>query len=84
MYDIPKVYFLTDSRCDPTNRGLSEAEPEVGSVVLLNGLTGIAYQRQAESGQWHRAGGGAPRSWDWIMGSRSVCLVYPALARKSN
>ena len=82
MYTIhtPLIY-LTDSQRLPTNRGLTMEEPTPGSVVLVMGPTGTAWQRYFTTGEWHRCGGGRPRSWGWLLRQKNLVLAYSAPER---
>lgn len=57
-------------------------EPKPGSIILIHGEHGTAWQRQFKGGLWVRVGGGRPRDWAWVMGQRRVFLVYDAPARQ--
>lgn len=57
------------------------AEPPHGSVVMVHGPTGTAYQRHFGSGRWHATGdGGSPRSWEDVLALSSlpVIIIYRA------
>lgn len=58
-----------------------KAEPNCGSVVLTQGEFGTAWQRQFSTGLWHRAGGGKPHDWAWMLTQRNLVLVYDAAER---
>ena len=91
MYDIPKqaappVYItsaicLTDSKGRPTNRGLTTPEPQPGSVVLVEGPTGTAWQRWHRTGLWHKTGGSKPQPWDYLLQQANLVLAYSAPPR---
>lgn len=72
---------LTDARGNPTGE-YHDVEPEPGSVVLLHGEHGTAWQRQFSDGLWHRVGGGRPRQWESLLANRNVVLVYGAAVRQ--
>lgn len=57
-------------------------EPEPGSIILIHGEHGTAWQRQFKDGKWMRVGGGRPRDWAWVLGQRRVYLTYDAPARR--
>lgn len=59
----------------------NEAEPEPGSVVLVNGEFGCAWQRQFDDGLWRSVRGGMPRTWAYMLGRRNLVLVYDASVR---
>lgn len=56
-------------------------EPRPGSIVLVHGEFGTAWQRQFSTGLWTRAGGGRARDWAWLMTQRNVLLAYAAPVR---
>lgn len=59
-----------------------QTEPEPGSVVLLGGDWGTAWQRNFSDGLWHstrRRGG--PKDWAWLLSRRNLRLVYDAERR---
>jgi hypothetical protein len=56
-------------------------EPPHGSVLLLHGHTGTAYQRHFSDGLWHAAGQRAGLSWSTLhkqSGFSGVLVVYVA------
>lgn len=53
------------SRSTPVFLARSAPEPPVGSVVLVEGVTGTAYQRLFSTGRWHSAPVGAAGSLSW-------------------
>jgi len=71
---------MTDSRGRPI---LSECEPqpEPGSVVLVNGEYGTAWQRFYSDGLWHSVLHQRTRDWDELLRQRNLVLVYDAPAR---
>lgn len=76
------VLPLTDDRARslvPAN----ETEPQPGSVVLINGPFGMAWQRHFDDGLWHstRPKDGRPREWAYLMSKRNLVLVYDAAVR---
>lgn len=81
MNDINMLLPLpvTDTRGSLANPGWRIDEPEVGSVVLVNGLTGTAYQRNS-NGDWCSWTGGL-LNWSSVLNYRNVFLVYSAPAR---
>ena len=58
-------------------------EPEPGSVVLVGGRHGTAWQRYFNDNRWHSTRGGRPVNWHTIMCKRNVVLVYDALPREA-
>jgi len=86
MYDIPttastaRIIPLTDDRARPLTAD-SQWEPEPGSVVLINGQYGSAWQRQFDDGLWRCARGGRPREWSYLLEKRNLVLVYDAAPR---
>lgn len=56
-------------------------EPEPGSIVLVHGEFGTAWQRQFKDGMWVRVGGGRPRDWHWLLMQPRVHLAYDAPVR---
>lgn len=64
-----------------------EPEPPAGSVVLLEGLTGTAYQRLFSTGRWHSVTKGLTVSYTWAElaarvtgrdGAKPMLLAYSA------
>jgi hypothetical protein len=55
-------------------------QPKPGSVLLVGGLHGVAWQRHFSDGRWHSTTGAA-RSWSSLMRQRNVVLVYNAERR---
>lgn len=59
-----------------------EPEPNPGSVVLVNGEFGMAWQRRFDDGLWHPTGNaGRGREWTWMLTHRNLTLVYDCAAR---
>lgn len=56
-------------------------EPEPGSVVLVNGRHGTAWQRYFDDGLWHSVRGGRPRTWGEVSQMRNMLLAYDAPTR---
>lgn len=56
-------------------------EPEPGSIVLVKGIYGTAWQRFFSDGLWHSVRGGRPRTWEEILTEDRVVLVYDAEPR---
>lgn len=90
MYEIPteertvyitSVIHLTDRQARPTNRGLTLSEPAPGSVLLVGGETGVAWQRWFSTGLWHKTGGSKGRPWDWMLSQETLVLAYSAPER---
>lgn len=76
-----RVIPLTDDR-GRTLVGTDDLfEPERGSVVLINGLFGQAWQRRFDTGRWHSTGGGSGKSWEHMLRYRNLVLVYDAEER---
>ena len=69
--------ILTDHKGAPV---VQEPEPPHGSVVLVHGQTGTAWQRFAD-GRWHPTRGGGGRTWEQLMCARNVILIYVAPVR---
>lgn len=87
MFDIPKTYKtiipITDDRGRLLVQGATTIEPEPSSVVLVNGETGMAWQRHFDDGLWHstRPQDGKPRDWANMLTRRNLVLVYDAEVR---
>lgn len=75
-----RVVPLTDDRGRPLVPNEDLDEPHTGSVVLVNGLTGTAWQRHSD-GLWHTTGTGTPKRWSWFLTERGVVLIYDAPIR---
>lgn len=71
---------LTDDRGRLTTSP-AWAEPEPGSVVLINGEFGCAWQRQFDDGLWRSVRGGRGRDWSYLLDKRNLVLVYDADVR---
>lgn len=57
-------------------------EPEPGSVVLVNGEYGTAWQRYFDDGLWHSVRGGRGRTWEEMLArQRNMFLAYDAPIR---
>lgn len=84
MFTIPSKSILpiTDDRGRIVYQ-TNAIEPEPGSVVLINGQFGCAWQRQFDDGQWRSVRGGKPRDWDWMLTRRNLVLVYDAVDRST-
>lgn len=72
---------ITDDRGRPLIREADSIEPEPGSVVLVNGEFGCAWQRQFDDGLWRSVRGGRPRDWANMLTRRNLVLVYDAEER---
>lgn len=72
---------LTDDRGRPLLSGDDLFEPEPGSVVLVNGQFGQAWQRRFDDRLWHSTGGGRGRTWERMLQHRNLVLVYDAIER---
>lgn len=57
------------------------AQPEPGSVLMIDGLHGVAWQRFFSDRKWHSTTG-ATRSWSSILRQRNVVLIYAASVRE--
>lgn len=75
---INKTYPLTTS----AGYTLDHQEPTMGSVVLVGGEYGTAFQRHFSDGKWHRTGGGRPKSWAFMLNQRNLVLVYEPAERR--
>lgn len=54
-------------------------EPEPGSIVLVEGLHGTAWQRFFSDGLWHSVHEGTkPLLWVEVLEKRNLVLVYDA------
>jgi hypothetical protein len=63
----------------PYPLGPRDTEPPCGSVVLLHGTTGTAYQRQFSTSAWQPANGGVSLRWEQLFDhGRRPLLVYRA------
>lgn len=49
-------------------------EPPLGSVVMLHGLAGTAWQRLSD-GDWYSTRGGTPRRWSQLIRRDRVVLI---------
>jgi len=76
-----RVIPLTDDRGRPLLPESDQYEPLPGSIVLLDGRHGTAWQRHFSDGLWHCAGRAAPKTWEQIITKRNVVLVYDAEPR---
>lgn len=56
-------------------------QPEPGSVLMVGGPHGVAWQRHFSDGRWHSTTGGT-RSFRSLMRQRNVVLIYAATARE--
>lgn len=61
--------------------GIDTTEPEPGSVLLVQGEHGTAWQRWFKDGLWHSVRGGRGRTWDEMLRQRHVVLVHEATVR---
>jgi hypothetical protein len=74
------IITITDDAGKPVSRDIPEPEP--GSVVLINGEFGTAFQRYfGGDGLWHRVGGGRGKTWQQMLTQRNLVLVYRAAVR---
>jgi hypothetical protein len=69
---------------DTTGEPMIEIEPPApGSVLLVDGLLGTAWQRHRSDGKWHAATTAKSRTWgSFFHDCRNVVLVYAAAAPK--
>lgn len=89
MFQIPEYKShsrpvpLTDDRARLLVGGARNIEPEPGSVVIVNGQWGCAWQRQFDDGLWRscRGRGGRGRDWAYMLTRRNVVLIYDAPVR---
>lgn len=73
---------ITDSIAKPVLHN-ADVEPEPGSVVLMGGEFGSAWQKSFTDGLWYctqRSGGG--KTWAWLLTKRNLVLVYEAEVRE--
>ena len=57
-------------------------EPEPGSVILMGGAWGTAWQRWYIDGLWHSTRDkGGPKTWEWLLRTRNIVLAYDAEPR---
>lgn len=73
------IVTITDDRGKPVSDNIPEPQP--GSVMLINGEWGTAFQRYFGDGLWHRVGGGRGKAWAEMLTQRNVVLVYAASVR---
>jgi hypothetical protein len=73
---------LTDDRGKPLLPADELHEPEPGSVVLVNGAFGQAWQRRFDDRLWHSTGGGNGKTWERMLTYRNLVLVYDAAERE--
>lgn len=72
---------VTDTRGNLLLADSEGEEPLPGSVVLINGEYGTAWQRHFSDGLWHRTGGGRAKTWAEMLWHRNLVLVYDAPER---
>lgn len=70
--------IITDTFGNPTG---PTQEPDLGSVVLVGGPTGAAWQRQHSTGKWHSTDDRV-RPWRSLLKRRNLVLAYEAPARE--
>ncbi len=73
--------ILTDTFGRETDYSLAIPEPRPGSIVLVDGEFGTAWQRHFDDGLWHCSRGGRARPYDTVLAERNVVLVYSAADR---
>lgn len=72
---------ITDTRGVLIDPAVSEPHP--GSVLLVNGPTGTAWQRKVTDGLWYSVISRRPgRDWAGVCRFRNVVLVHSAPARE--
>lgn len=76
-----KTTQLTDVLGWPLVFGDDAQEPECGSILMVDGWWGTAWQRLFIDGQWHSSRGGTPRSWKQLLKRKNVILIYDASKR---
>lgn len=81
MFNTKTLIPITDDRARLLVGGAKAIEPEPGSVVLVNGEFGCAWQRQFDDGLWRSVRGGKPRDWANMLTRRNLVLVYDAEVR---
>ena len=64
------------------NAAADVSEPEPGSIILTEGVTGTAWQRFFVDGRWHPTRGGGSKTWIELLCRRNVWLVYRADPRE--
>lgn len=79
---VNRLIPLTDDRGKPLLHPDDMKEPNPGSVVLVSGVFGTAWQRRFLGGRWHKVGGTTSRDWDELCRTyRNMVLVYDAPER---
>ena len=77
---------ITDDAGNPLLAPDERYEPEPGSVVLVKGAYGTAWQRFFSTGRWHPVRGNYSLSWEQMLASpltnRNLVLVYDAPKRE--
>lgn len=58
-------------------------QPNPGSVIMIGGFHGVAWQRHFSDGRWYSTTG-ARRTFSSIMRQRNVLLVYAASVREED
>ena len=71
------VHLITDTH----GRVLTHHEPEPGSVLLVNGVHGSAWQRSFIDGRWRSTQREGAKPWSYVLRQRNVLLVYNAPVR---
>jgi len=67
---------ITDDRGRPMVPEDECFEPECGSIVLVKGPQGTAWQRFFDTGLWYSARGKEGRTWEQMLASPGLVLVY--------
>lgn len=70
---------ITDDRGNWSDRAFDD-EPAPGSVVLVGGVQGNAWQLYASDGMWHR--GKYTLDWVQVRRERNVLLIHDAPPRQ--
>ena len=77
-----KLIQMTDDAGRPVLDPDQMNEPHPGSVVLVHGEWGTAWQRYFNDDLWHSVRGGRGRTWDEVRAMRNVYLAYDAPERR--
>lgn len=76
-----RIIPITDDRGKLLVSAYGLHEPEPGSVMLVNGEFGQAWQRRFDDGLWHSTGGGKGKTMMEMLTYRNLVLVYDAALR---
>lgn len=81
------LIIITDDAGNPLLDPDERYEPECGSVVLVKGMYGTAWQRFFSTERWHPVRGNYSLSWEQMLASpltnRNLVLVYDAPKREA-